>query len=238
MKMGLRLPFLCFVAACMCAAFARAQQTDSLRFVKPTGMDTTVKRGRIKPLAVEAVPDSSLKADSTGKKRRKTDAQFGRNRWPRPGVALTLGLVLPGAAQAYNKQFWKMPLVWGALFAFGAPVVFYHNEFVRLDDLYKRKFAWTSDSTFRALNPNDPFPGVAANSIQSVRNSVLSVRDNFIFWFSLAYILQAIEGYVAAHLRYFTVSDDLALQISPALQPPPMGGGTWVMGGKLSLHFR
>lgn len=198
---------------------------------RPTASDSNAVKGKRNQQAA----DKTTLADTT---KRKTDSQFGRSKWPRPGVALCLGLAVPGAAQGYNKQFWKMPLVWGALFALGAPVIFYHNQFVRFDDFYKRKYLWTTDSTFKAQNPEDPFPNVNFSSLQSVRNNYLSLRDTYIFWFSIAYFLQALEGYVAAHLRYFTVSDDLALGITPSVQPPTQPGGLWVMGGKLSLHFR
>ncbi len=71
----------------------------------------------------------------------------------RPSKAAFYSAILPGLGQAYNKKYWKVPLVWGAI---GAGVYFYvsnDKQFDRYRDAYKRRLAGFKDDEF--YGPND-----------------------------------------------------------------------------------
>src|SRR5438046_2534269 len=44
-----------------------------------------------------------------------------------PRMALFYAAILPGAGQAYNKKYWKIPLVYGGMFGLIAVVRFYND---------------------------------------------------------------------------------------------------------------
>jgi len=54
-----------------------------------------------------------------------------------PSRASFYSAILPGLGQAYNKKYWKIPIVWGAL---GTSTYFYienNNNYNRARDAYK-----------------------------------------------------------------------------------------------------
>mgnify|MGYP001417547654 FL=1 len=66
----------------------------------------------------------------------------------RPSKATFYSAVLPGLGQAYNKKYWKIPIVYGAL---GAGIYFYKKndtDYNRYRSAYKRRLAGFTDDEF------------------------------------------------------------------------------------------
>ena len=55
-------------------------------------------------------------------------------RLTRPGKAALLAAILPGAGQIYNKRWWKLPLVYGALGGTIAGEAFYQKRYTEFAD--------------------------------------------------------------------------------------------------------
>jgi len=137
-----------------------------------------------------------------------------------PKIA-TRRALLPGWGQAYNKQYWKIPVVYGIL---SIPVItyVYNNNMYR-----KTKFAY--EALFKAQSPTfdstdykriDPqLQGLSISSVQSYRNAFRRDRDYSILWFVIAYGLQIADATVFAHLKHFDVSNDLSMQVTPKFNP-------------------
>ena len=65
-----------------------------------------------------------------------------------PSKAAFYSAVFPGLGQAYNKKYWKIPLVYAAI---GTGVYFYinnDNQLERYRDAYKRRLAGFEDDEF------------------------------------------------------------------------------------------
>jgi hypothetical protein len=163
-----------------------------------------------------AKPDSLPKKDSpviAASSITKKDTLFK----PDPKKATRRSAILPGWGQAYNRQYWKMPLVYGIM---AIPVGFYiyNNNYYQ-----KTKYAY--DALFRAqkgdssLLPGiDPeLQGISINNMLSYRNSFRRDRDYSILWFIITWGLQVVDASVSAHLLNFDVSDDLSMQIKPKI---------------------
>ncbi len=102
-----------------------------------------------------------------------------------PKIATQRSAILPGWGQAYNKQYWKIPLVYGVL---AIPAATYQYN----ADLYtKAKFAY--EAKFKAANGDnsdiakiDPtLKNLSLASLQSYRNIFRKDRDYSIMWFIL-----------------------------------------------------
>ena len=69
-----------------------------------------------------------------------------------PAKAAFYSAVLPGLGQAYNKKYWKIPLVYGAI---GTSLYFYINnnkKYHSYRDAYKRRLAGFNDDQYSYLD--------------------------------------------------------------------------------------
>ena len=136
-----------------------------------------------------------------------------------PQRATRRSAMIPGWGQAYNREYWKIPLVYGVL-AIPAITYFYNTSYYN-----KTKFAY--EARFKAQNGDssdiasiDPeLTGLSIGSLQNYRNSFRRDRDYSILWFILAWGLQVVDATVFGHLRHFDVSNDLSMQVHPQFNP-------------------
>ncbi len=133
-----------------------------------------------------------------------------------PRIATRRSAILPGWGQAYNKEYWKIPIIYGIL---AIPVVAYFYN----DDYYKKtKFAFEArykeryDKDSSDVNFIDPqLKNLSISSLQSYRNAFRRDRDYSIIWLLLAWGLQVADATVFAHLKEFDVSNDLSMHLQP-----------------------
>lgn len=140
---------------------------------------------------------------------RRTARLFGL-KMTRPTKAGVLALLAPSAGQIYNKVWWKLPLVYGALGGTGYGLYYYqvrYKAFGRAADLRAAGQPDTGEFTSN-LRTTDVIRGL---------NLYRRQRDTFVAWVALAYSLQALDAVVDAHLRDFDISDDLSLHWDPTL---------------------
>lgn len=140
----------------------------------------------------------------------------------RPAKAAFYAAALPGLGQAYNKDYWKLPLVYGAL---GTGVYFAvdnHNEFQRYRTAFKERLAGRIDE-FTVV---DPETGAVTQVFTD--DALIDAQDFFrrrkelsILITAGLYVLQILEANVDAHLSQYDVSDDITF--APDLQPDDLG---------------
>ena len=119
-----------------------------------------------------------------------------------PSRAAFYSAILPGLGQAYNKKYWKVPIVYGAM---GTSLYFYfdnNKKYNQYRDAYKRRLAGYNDDEFQYLD-NDRL--ISAQRFYQ-RNRDLSLLITAAF-----YILNIVDANVDAHLKQFNVSDDLSV---------------------------
>lgn len=126
----------------------------------------------------------------------------------RPSKAAFYSAILPGAGQAYNKKYWKIPIVWGAI---GTGVYFYlrnDRQFDRYRDAYKRRLAGFTDDEFSDENGNPLISndGLIRAQQQFRRNKEISLLVTLGL-----YALNIIDANVDAHLLQFNVDENLTL---------------------------
>lgn len=135
----------------------------------------------------------------------------------RPTKALILAAVLPGAGQVYNRKYWKLPLVYGALGGTIAGELFYLDRYREFRDGYNARRAGLPDTGPRSST----FTTDAGQ--QQALNFYRTQRDVFVAYIAGAYALQMLDALVDAHLHDFDVSDDLSLRWQPTAVPTPSG---------------
>jgi len=149
-----------------------------------------------------------------------------------PQVATRRSLILPGWGQAYNHDYWKIPLVYGALAIPTATYIFNNNYYKELKFAYEARYkaAYVTNPTTGGLDSTDYktlediYKRVDAAAIQNARTQVRKNRDYSILWFFIVWGLNVADATVYGHLKGFNVSDDLTLHIQPKLNPNVFGG--------------
>lgn len=158
------------------------------------------------------------------KRKRKKDRQQ-EIRGPidplKPSKAAFYSAVLPGLGQAYNKRYWKIPIVWGAIGA-GVYAIQYNNtEYDRFRDAFKRRRAGFTDDEFYDLNNSGIEPGnpdFSDEALQDAQERFQRDRDLSILITVGLYVLNIIDANVDAHLKQFNVDENLSFQMRPYLR--------------------
>lgn len=130
-----------------------------------------------------------------------------------PKKALLLSAVLPGAGQVYNKQVWKVPIIYAA-----AGIVTY---FAITNGKNKEKF---KDEYYNRINGNtdnllSDYASYTDNGIYNLYNAYKSNFQLSIIVGVALYAVNLLDAYVYGHLFSFDMSDDLSLNIAPYYQP-------------------
>jgi hypothetical protein len=142
-----------------------------------------------------------------------------------PSKAAFYSAVLPGLGQIYNKSYWKVPIVWGAI-GTGVYVYLYNDDlYDRFRTAFKRRRAGFTDDEFYDLNKNDDFvptsPDLSDEALQSAQERYQRDRDLALLITIALYALNIIDANVDAHLKQYNVNEDLSLKFQPYLEPHP-----------------
>lgn len=194
-SLGLSCVFVCFL-----------QFSYSQRILDSTGrtiVGDTTGRG---------VPTDSLRKVAEPIKSKKVDSVL---RVHSPRKAIIRSAIIPGWGQIYNKKYWKLPLVYGALGATG--YVFFDNIKVYRDSrfAYKAKYqASQGDSSlYGQIKPE--YIIYSEESLRSNRDQFRKYIDYSVLFFVFFWGLNVVDAAVDGHLKAFDVSPDLSFRIKP-----------------------
>jgi len=159
--------------------------------------------------------------DSVKQKKTVPAANLFLKKKHDPHKATIRSAIIPGWGQIYNKQYWKLPLVYAAI---GIPAGFYvynNTWYKRTRDAYIIVAAQDTANygkIYKGLIYPDGTP-LDAYSLQSYRNQFRRNRDYSILYFLLAWGLNVVDATVSGHLKDFDISDDLSLHVEPHYNP-------------------
>jgi Family of unknown function (DUF5683) len=165
----------------------------------------------------EAPPDNKpiLKKDSAVVALVKTDT--AKKKVHSPKVAAIRSAIFPGLGQIYNKKYWKLPIVYGAMGIAGGVFIFNFSQ-------YKdTRFAYTVKYNMRVLKTDsakydkvrDDLKPLSEESLRYYRDQYRRDIDYSALFFIVMWGLNVVDAAVDAHLKSFDVSPDLSLKIKP-----------------------
>lgn len=146
-----------------------------------------------------------------------------------PRKATRRSAIIPGWGQAYNREYWKIPLVYGAIAIPTVMFVYNNNWYKKTKYAYEAKynFETTGDTTgLAAIDPD--LKNLSTTSLQSYRNSFRRDRDYSILFFLLAWGLNVVDATVFGHLKDFDVSNNLSMNLKPQFNPNTKSSGLMV----------
>lgn len=176
----------------MALGFSQTKETDTI-------IDSTI---------------DELKLENTLIKRKEIDPL-------RPSKAAFYSAVLPGLGQAYNKKYWKIPIIIGAITGGVLVYDFNNREYNRFRDAFKRRLAGFTDDEFFG---NGATPSISNDGLVRAQRQFRRNRDVATLITVGFYMLNIIDANVDAHLLQFNVDEDLSL--SPHFQYNEMENST------------
>lgn len=126
-----------------------------------------------------------------------------------PSKAAFYSAVLPGLGQAYNKKYWKIPIIYAAL---GTGIYFYvrnDKEYDRYRDAYKRRLAGFTDDEFFGTGET---AAISEDALIRAQRTFRRNREVAILVTIGLYALNIIDANVDAHLLQYNVDENLSLR--------------------------
>lgn len=137
-----------------------------------------------------------------------------------PKKAALMSTFVPGLGQAYNRRYWKLPILYGGSAFFLYNIMSYRKNYIEFRDIL-------ADS----LNPaeNVKVTNIGGRAISEFTIDDLKLeRDSYQRYYQLniiflggLYALNILDAYVDAHLKTFEVSESLSLKIDPSFNLGP-----------------
>lgn len=188
------------------------QQSFCQRIIDSTGrtiVSDTSKRGK---------PTDSLNRTATPvSDKKKVDSVLNVHS---PRKAIIRSAIIPGWGQIYNKKYWKLPIVYGAL---GTTTYVFVDNIKTYKDLrfaYRAKYrASLPENAGRDSTDYKKLPTkyllVSPESLRNGRDQFRRYIDYSVLFFVVFWGLNVVDAAVDAHLKSFDVSSDLSLRIKP-----------------------
>lgn len=174
-----------------------------------------------------------------------------------PHKATMYSVILPGLGQAYNKKYWKIPILYAGI---GATVYAINWNTKRFKE-YKNGFRdfstfleWKNlpeEQQSQTPRPTaDSYQGILErnweetdsrtdewfkNQLQNRKDSFKHDRDLSYIILAGVYVLNIIDAAVDAHLMNFNVNDELTLRVEPAVSYSAFTGNS--LGFRCQITF-
>jgi hypothetical protein len=164
------------------------------------------------PLAVSNKDSTPITSKKSGGSRYDSISKIHK-----PRIAAIRSAILPGLGQIYNKKYWKLPIVYGALGTCAG--IFLYN----LGNYKDARFAYTVKYNMRVFrtdsalydNIDDKLKPLSEESIKFYRNQFRRDIDYSALVFILLWGLNVVDATVDAHLKSFDVSPNLSFRFKP-----------------------
>lgn len=170
----------------------------------------------VAPIALTAQVTDSTRAAAAKPAAAIVDTVLQPKLLHSPRKATIRSAILPGWGQAYNKKYWKIPLVYGALGTCVGFFIFNRTEYTDARDAYRLKLDGDPSNDF-LIKPK--FRQVDPEAVRRYRNEVRQNVDYSVLFFLVCWGLNVVDATVDGHLKSFEVTDNLSLRIKPAYLP-------------------
>lgn len=141
-----------------------------------------------------------------------------------PNTALILSAVVPGAGQVYNRQAWKVPIVYAGLAGVGYYTWFNYNEMIKFKDEYLYR---VNHDQMPVLEGYESYPTTNIYNLYQSYNKTFQLS---IIIGVAVYGLNLLDAYISGHLFNFEMGDEITLNLGPSITSHPVAGPNAIMG--------
>ncbi|MDX1903670.1 MAG: DUF5683 domain-containing protein [Thermonemataceae bacterium] len=132
--------------------------------------------------------------------------------------------VLPGWGQAYNKKYWKLPIVYAGAGAIGYGIYWNNANYQYFKNVYQEAYL--------TGNPKN----INLNKAEFLRNEYRRNKEQLIIAGLIFYGLTIVDAIVDAHFSTYDVSDNLTLRWYPRIELSPQGQTIFSTALQIDFH--
>lgn len=145
-----------------------------------------------------------------------------------PKKAVMYSAILPGLGQAYNKKYWKIPIVYAGLGTVGYFIVWNNNNYKLIKTAYIDLSEYSNPdhtgTAYLKLKGIEYYDLDNPGHIEILKTALIKYqsyyrrnRDLLIISMFGVYALNIIDASVDAHLFNFDISDNLSMNWQPSM---------------------
>ncbi len=142
---------------------------------------------------------------------------------PSPRKAVMYSAIFPGLGQIYNRQYWKLPILYGGFVGFTYAITWnngyyrdYLNGYQDIMDDNPESNSWHAMLPY-GMDPESIDRQWFTDVLKQRKDYYRYYRDLSIIGTFALYFLAIVDAYVDSQLFDFDMSPDLSMQIQPTL---------------------
>jgi len=121
--------------------------------------------------------------------------------------SLFFSAVVPGLGQIYNKQYWKLPILYGGGILVGHLIKYNSDNY----NAFRNAYIAETDGDDTTENP---FSGFGEAALERRTEQFERDRNFIIIIGAVLYLLNVVDAHVASHLIEFEINEDLSFKPS------------------------
>ena len=137
---------------------------------------------------------------------------------PNPKKAGLYSAIVPGLGQLYNRQYWKVPVVYAGVAVAG--YFFFDN--LNNYQSYRKAYIGRINNPY----PTDKYVNIyTTDQLQQLQNDYNKYLDMTVLFSTIGYALQVLDAITSAHLKNFDISRDISMRMKPVTTQNGVGLG-------------
>ena len=138
---------------------------------------------------------------------------------PNPKKAGLYSSIIPGLGQFYNRQYWKIPIIYAGIAVAGYYITKNLNDY----QSYRLAYIGRINNPYPTDKYVTTYPDI--NQLQQLQNDSKKYLDMTVLFTGLGYPLQVLDAVTSAHLANFDISRDISMHVYPQVTPNGAGLG-------------
>lgn len=162
-----------------------------------------------------------------------------------PHKAVVRSLIIPGWGQIYNRQWWKVPIIYAGLGLLADVIIYNQRQYGPLLVVAKyREHGVTPSPGYPQYELYQEYAGVPDQTVYDGVNGYIRDRDLGILGLLAGWGIQAVDAYIDAKFKHsYTMDTDFSFKVAPTIINQPtyaesFGSGPITPGLKLTFTLR
>jgi len=235
--LGIKTVLITCLAIMLLSAGASAQTNiDTLRIVQSPSDTIHAGPDTVKKDAIVIGGDTATVHTNSQQGRVVANDSLSKTKKhkfePIPKKAGLFSAIIPGTGQIYNRQYWKVPLVYGAA---AAGIYFFSFNYDKYSTYKQAYFSRLTNGGNSTADETEEIKRYTTADLKTLQDQYRKYLDMTVVLSAVGYAVQVIDAIASAHLKNFDMSRDISFQFKPSVQPSYAGVG---VGVGVTMNFK